>query len=117
MDIKKIFKLAEEFEEQLQSSHSVSQGLHKLMEMAPEELVRNPKAKHLLNSEIEHLLNSPSKSPKLHNLIRLLKSTVSMLNWAERARNNKQKREELGALEAAQSVLREIGKIYFGDWE
>jgi hypothetical protein len=110
MDFKKIADLAESFEHK--SLVPFSSRFERLMKAPSKELVGHPSAKHILTSELEQLVESSHKSPELHDLVRLIKAALSMFSWAERARHNKRRSEELGAMEAAASALDAVKDAY-----
>ena len=111
MHINQIEKLADTYE------HSVGQGIFgkrfvKLLDLPFKEAVKHHRDVHsILQSELEELRQYKA-IPKMHEIIRLIGSAISMFEWAERARHSKRKSEEIGALGAAASVLEDIKKAY-----
>jgi len=113
MDIKKIADLAENFERgSFDFEPMFTDRFERLMKAPSKELVVHTSAKHILESELETLLDSAHKSPIVHNLVRLIKAALSMWAWAERSRSNKYRGEELAAMEAATSAMDAVKKAY-----
>lgn len=113
MDIKKIADLAESFEQKSLAPNPVfTSRFERLMRVPSKELVAHPSAKHVLTSELDALLESGHKSPALYELVRLIKAALSMFSWAERAKHNNRRSEEIGAMEAAASAIEAVKAAY-----
>jgi len=70
------------------------------------------KIEYALSSALEEAKSFNSHPSEAKNAIRLIKSCLSMFHWARNARLNKNRSEELAAIEAATSVLKELAEAF-----